>query len=177
MKRKPPSTAFPLEDLFPGLHKLRPDIARREAEDFLEFGAKPFDGFDLSDNATRGELLDVSPANFVPFQPKLAPAQKEALQALPADWEQRPELHEAAYAVVSLLESSFRLPPHLCCTFSTAGKRGLSSASIELGTPHHRRSEDPTHGRLGGISPPDLRTSRQPERVRPLRGREERNPR
>jgi hypothetical protein len=113
MKKKP-NSPFPLEDLFPGLHNLRPDIAQSEAEDFLEYGAKEFDGFDLSDKDTRARLLDVPPAEFTPFQPKLAPAQTEALMALPEDWEQHPDLHGAAYAVASLIESSFDLPSHLC---------------------------------------------------------------
>lgn len=116
MKRKPTPkpSAFPLEDLFPGLHQRRPDIARKEAEDFLEFGGKPFDGFDLADKDTREQLLDVPPAKFIPFELKLSTDEKEMVN-LREKMKDSPDAQRIDNIIANAMALKYNLPPHLCC--------------------------------------------------------------
>lgn len=86
MKNKPhpddeplPPVAFPMETIFPGIHKLRPDIARAEAETFLASGGRPT-GFPLDDPAIRGFLTDPA-LPFTAFQIAPVPPPWTALLA------------------------------------------------------------------------------------------------
>ncbi len=101
---------FPLETLFPGIHAARPDIARHEAETFLEHGAAP-GGFDLDDPAVRMRLL-TGPGLFVEFRIHPLPSALAALvNVLPHDWQERPECHGIAEHINECIEKLYGLQP------------------------------------------------------------------
>ena len=80
-----PTPAFPLEAIFPGLHAERPDIASKEAEDFLAHGSGPR-GFPLDDPDARRWLTD--PAwSFIDFQIAPVPPEWTVRLANLASWE------------------------------------------------------------------------------------------
>ena len=115
-KQATPEPIFPIEFLFPGTHAKRPDIAAREAEQFLAYGHKLDGGFDPHDPQVRGELIDVPPDEFGEFKIKpLTPDLQKRLDALPADWESHPAMHAIAYAITAAAAIHYALPAHLCC--------------------------------------------------------------
>jgi hypothetical protein len=90
--RKDPddSCPFPLEAMFPGIHKLRPDIAAAEAEQFLAHGSGPT-GFPLDADAVR----DITaPGEFTDFRVNPLPPEWQAIVDAVPDWT-HPQAEEA----------------------------------------------------------------------------------
>lgn len=111
-----PFAGFPMEAIFPGIHKERPDIAAADAEAFLAYGHKVDDGSDPLDPAVRARLIDIPPAGFTPFHvDPVPPVLAARIAGLPDDWEKRTETHPAALAITGDATALFRLPPHLGC--------------------------------------------------------------
>jgi len=79
-----PPCPFPMEVIWPGIHKLRPDIAAREAEQFLAYGAAP-DGELLDDPTTQSWLTDPA-LKFTDFQVSPVPPEWTALTDTLPDW-------------------------------------------------------------------------------------------
>lgn len=110
------TSVFPTEAIFPGIHKLRPDIAARDAEAFLAYGHKLENAVDLDDAELRRGLLDCPLEHFQRFMVKPRPALQERLDALPEDWEEREECHPAALAITDLLDKLYDLPARGLCS-------------------------------------------------------------
>jgi len=117
MKRKPSSNPFPTEAIFPGIHKKRPDIAAADAEAFLAHGHKT-GGFDLDDPDIRAQFLDGP--KFVTFKVKPRPAIQKLLDALPLDWEEKPECHAQAFTISDMMDKLYELR-----------RRGLTAMILE----------------------------------------------
>jgi len=106
-----------MEAIFPGIHKLRPDIAQADAEAFLAYGHKQ-DGFDLDDPAIRAEFLDGP--DFIRFKVKPPESIQAQLEALPENWEDREECHARALAITDSVDKLYDLR-----------KRGLASLIVQ----------------------------------------------
>ena len=103
--------------LGPGLDRINPALAAKDAEDFLAYGHN-LDGFDLADPEVRA-WLDLPPDRFTRFMvhPKTVPAEiAEQLTLLPPDWEENPDWHPVAIAATDFADGFFKLPPHLATT-------------------------------------------------------------
>lgn len=99
---------YPVESLFPGIHAEMPDLARREAEQFLEFGARD-GGVDLANPEVRANLLGRKP--FVSFQLRALPATIERrLAALPENWERLAQFEAEATAIEVAVNEHYALP-------------------------------------------------------------------
>jgi hypothetical protein len=119
MKRKKPNppNPFPMEAIFPGIHKERPDIAQADAEAFLAYGHKQ-DGFDLDDPCIRAQFLDGP--KFITFKVKPHPSIQKLIDGLPEDWEEREDRHAQALAITDAVNALYALR-----------KRGLTAMILE----------------------------------------------
>src|SRR5260221_3978162 len=105
-KKSTPSNPFPMEALFPGIHKQRRDIAAQDAEAFLAYGHKQA-GFDLDDPNIRAEFLDGP--KFIRFKVKPRPPIQKLLDALPEDWDEREECQPQAIAITDAVDKLYDL--------------------------------------------------------------------
>ena len=116
MKSKPTPPAFPLETLFPGIHKTRPDIAAQEAEMFLAHGTEAT-GYTIEE--ARKEFK-VPPGQFLDFQiDPVPPPFDERLASIPDDWYVLPDRPDVIAQVETFLcdfERAFGMPDHLYAT-------------------------------------------------------------
>lgn len=108
--KRPP---FPLESIFPGIHRPRPDIERAEAEAFLASGNKQ-QGVDLSNPATRERLLHARPFQEFCIHP-VPPEIEKLLSAIPSDWQQNcpPSVWARVQATENAVAKHFDLPDTL----------------------------------------------------------------
>ena len=99
-------SAFPIESIFPGIHKARPDIAEQEAWAFLQHGHKT-GGIDLADEKTRTDILARDIAFFIhPLPADIA----EKVKLLPDDWQEKPDTYPLAEEINTAIERHYNLP-------------------------------------------------------------------